>query len=63
MESFDESDNIVEFTFFTTEEEVTTIDAFDRFICWYLDNLERIYLIELFFFCFCCTSHSREFFI
>ena len=49
MESRDEADDIVEFTFFTSKEEVSTVYSFDRFIGWDLDDFERVYLIKFFF--------------
>jgi hypothetical protein len=40
MEGRDETDDIVEFAFFTTKEEIPTIYPFDRLVGWDLDNFE-----------------------
>ena len=40
MECLDETDDIVEFALLTTEKEISTVDSFDWFIGWYLDDLE-----------------------
>ena len=61
VESLDESDDIVEFSLLTAEQEITSIDTLDRLVCWDLYDFEGVDFVEFFFFGLRGSGHSREF--